>query len=448
MKTLLAAVLGFSSLAYASPPAEWINGPGATAEYVEERVFGGRVALYRAGPRDGETVVLLHGLGKPAARDWTYVIPALARHHDVIALDLPGFGHSDKGNHHYTPENFARALAGVVEKAAHGRVTLVGHSMGGAIALAYAAAYPDRVSRLVLVDTAGILHRSVYVEFLARTAVQRALGVDSPWYGPLTRAIERRAENWPLHDEIALERAGVRQRILGGDPTAISAFAMTGTDFGRALRAIRAPTLVIWGAEDRIAPLRTGQALASAIPGARLVVLEGAGHAPQVGTPERFNAVLLDELDELPLAAPPYALAAEPVRGNRVEKCQGRRGEEFSGDYATLVLENCREARISNARIGRLHALHSSASIVNSYIRDGVVAKQSRLQLTGGRVGAPLALDATSVDAAATRFESGAIAANSGEVPVTLRLSIAQATRSAALLHDIFRIAPGETLIR
>src|SRR5918999_534147 len=105
---------------------------------------------------------------------------------------------------------------------------------------------------------------------------------------------------------------------------------------------------------------------ASAIPGARL-------------------AVMMDGLDEAP-----YALGFDAVRGNRIEKCQGRRGEEFSGDYETLVLENCRETRITNARIGRVHALHSTASMVNSYIRDGVVAKQSRLQLTGGRMGAPL----------------------------------------------------------
>lgn len=450
-RTALAASLLLSLTAHAAPPAEWIRAPHASAEHVEEPVFGGRVALYRAGEEGKETVVLVHGLGKPAARDWSRVIPALARHYRVVALDLPGFGQSDSGNHHYTPDNFARVLDAVLEKRVQRPFALVGHSMGGAVALAYAEAYPDRVSRLVLVATAGVLHRSVYTEFLARGAMQRAVGLDSPWFDPVMRAIRTRVENWPAGGELAIERADVRQRFLGGDPSAISAFTMTGHDFSRALRAIRVPTLVIWGAEDPIAPLRTGQALASAIAGARLVVLEGAGHAPQLEIPDRFNPLLLDELDGRQVAAPPYALAPGPVQGNRVARCDASRGEEFAGDYETLILENCTDARISNARIGRLQATHSSVSIVNSHIAERIDARSSRLELTGGSARGGLALDATSVDAAATRFESDPIASNRGEAPVVLRLSVAEVLRpgnAPRLLHDIFRLAPGEALVR
>src|SRR5215207_3556780 len=96
--------------AHASPPADWIKAPDARAQFVTEPVFGGRVALFQAGPQNGEPVVLVHGLGSAAARDWSHVIPALAQRHAVYALDLPGFGYSDKGNHHYSPDNLARAL--------------------------------------------------------------------------------------------------------------------------------------------------------------------------------------------------------------------------------------------------------------------------------------------------------------------------------------------------
>jgi pimeloyl-ACP methyl ester carboxylesterase len=450
-RAALVLLLALTTVVQAAPPADWIGAPSAVAEYVTDPVFGGRVALYRAGPQNAETVVLVHGLGKMAARDWAKLIPALAERHRVLALDLPGFGHSDKGNHHYSPDNFARVLHAVLEKQVAKPFTLVGHSMGGSVALAYVAAYPQRVSRLVLVDAAGVLHRSVYTEFLARVAAQRAMGVDSPWFESVVRAIQHRMENWPLRGELVLENAGVRQRILRGDPNAISAFAMVEHDFSQSLRAITAPTLVIWGAEDRIAPLRTGQALASAIPRARLTVIEGAGHAPMLQFPERFNPIMLDELDGRQLAAPPYALPSTPVSGTRAARCDNRRDQEFSGDYESLVLDNCQDARISNARIGRLQATHSSARIVNSYVRDGIEAKNSRLELTGGGVGGRLTLDASNVDAAATRFESDAIASNSGKEPVVLRLSVAQVSRSSytpRTLHDIFRLAPGETLIR
>jgi len=451
LRALLLLPLLFTAAAYAAPPAELMRAPGARAEHVHDPVFGGRVALYRAGPAQAspgrQTVVLVHGLGAPAARDWSAVIPALALRHEVIALDLPGFGYSDKGNHYYSLDNFVRVLDAVVTEPA--RFTLVGHSMGAAVAIAYAAAHPERVERLVLLDAAGVLHRSVYVEFLAQTALKRALGADSPLLEPLARAIRSRAENWPEDDELALERAGVRQRLLGGEPAAIAAVGMTGYDFSRALRRIRAPTLVVWGAEDRVAPLRTGHALAAAISGARLLVLP-AGHAPQIELSDRFNALLLDELDDA-LGAAPYALAPGPVREARIARCDGTHGAQFDGDYEMLVLEDCRDARIANARIGRLHAVRSSARIVNSHIRDEIQARQSRLQLTGGSVGGPLTLDATSIDAAATRFASLPLAANSGEATVVLRLSVSEVSRSGNApreLHEIVRLAPGETLIR
>ena len=440
-----------TTVVHAAPPAEWVVAPNAVAHYVEDPVFGGRVALYRAGTDHAETVVLLHGLGKAAARDWAKVIPALAERYHVLAVDLPGFGHSDKGNHHYSPENFARVLDAVLQEYAPRPLTLIGHSMGGAVALAYTAAYPQRVRRLVLVDAAGVLHRSVYVEFLARAAAQRAMGADSFWFEPAARAIQSRMENWPVHHDLALENAGVRLRMLRGDPNAIAAVALVKHDFSQSLRAITVPTLVIWGAEDGIAPLRTGQALASAIPRARLAILEGVGHAPMVEAAERFNPIVLDELQGHGLAAPPYALAAAAASGKRAARCDGQRDQQFTGDFASLVLENCQDARISDARIGRLRLVQSTARIVNSHLAEGIEAKDSRLELTGGTVGARLTLDTANVDAAATRFEGDAIAVNDGSVPVVLRLSVVQVSRSGYTprpLHDIFRLAPGETLIR
>lgn len=453
MKFILAACLLASTLAQASPPTDWMNVPGATAMLVKESVFGGRIAVYRAGPAKAkQTVVLVHGLGKAAARDWEHVIPVLAKRYAVYAVDLPGFGFSDKGNHHYSPDNMARALEAALAPLVGRPFVLIGHSMGGAVAVAYAATYPQRVDRLVLVDVAGVLHRSVYAEFLARAAAQRMVGLDSPWYESMVRAIQARAEVVPLRGDLVLERAGVRQRVLRGDPNAIAAFALVEHDFSADLREISAPTLVIWGGNDLIAPLRTGQALAASIPLARLVVLEGLGHAPQVEAPGRFNPVLLDELDGRQIPAPPYALAIAAIEGERVGRCEGRRGQEFSGDYLRLDLSNCPDVRISDARIGYLQASHSTVRIVNSHVRDGVDARSSRLEFNGAVVGGSVVLDASTLDAAGTTFvPSPSIAANEGAEPVVLRFSVStvsRAGREPLVLHDIVRLAPGETLIR
>ena len=453
MKFILAACLLATTLAQASPPTDWMNVPGATAMLVKESVFGGRIAVYRAGPANAkQTVVLVHGLGKAAARDWEHVIPALAQRYAVYAVDLPGFGFSDKGNHHYSPDNMARALEAALAPLVGRPFVLIGHSMGGAVAVAYAATYPQRVDRLVLVDVAGVLHRSVYAEFLGRVAAQRALGLDSPWFESVVRAIQLRAENWPVRGDLVLERAGVRQRMLRGDPSAIAAFAMVEHDFSASLRAVVAPTLIIWGADDTIAPLRTGQALAATIPGARLTVIEGAGHAPQVQFPDRFNPVLIDELDGRQFAAQSYALRTEPIQGERIGRCSAQRNQEFSGDYTRVEIEHCQDVQIRNARIGYLQAAHSTVRILNTHVRDGIDAKNTRLEFTAGIVTGSVVLDASNVDAAGTTFvQAPAIASNEGSEPVVLRFSISTVSRPGDLplaLHDIVRLAPGETLIR
>lgn len=443
------AVLGAEPAAGGA--ADWIEVGGASAELVPEPVFGGRVMLYRAGRPGAEPVVLVHGLGKAAARDWAKLIPPLAERYDVYALDLPGFGLSDKGNHLYSPANFARALDALLAERVSRPVALVGHSMGGAVALAYAAAYPRSVRRLIVVDAAGVLHRSVYGEFLVRALAERSVGVEAPWLDLVTRAIQAQAENLPTGSRIALHLPAVRQRLLRGDPAAIAALALVEHDFSSALRAIRAPTLVVWGSDDRIAPLRTGEAVAGIIPGARLVVIPGAGHAPQLDMPQRFNAIVLDELGGR-LDAKPYALPRAALRGGRVGRCSGERGAQFSGDFEELVLRGCAGVEVTGARIGRLVAAHSEARIVNSQVRDGVESNDSRLEFTGGSLGGdpPLVLDSTSVDAAGVRFEpKGAVAAaNRGADTVTLRLSVSEIARGNApprTVHDIVRLVSDQS---
>jgi pimeloyl-ACP methyl ester carboxylesterase len=433
----------------ASEPADWIDVKGATAEWVSEPVFGGRVMLYRAGPRGAAPVVLIHGLGQNGARDWSETIPALAGEFEVFALDLPGFAASDKGNHLYSPENFARVIDAVVAPRVSKPFTLIGHSMGGAVSLAYAAAYPERLSRLILVDMAGVLHRTIYAGFLSRLGAQLATGMypeGAPWFDAVVRNVLMRAEGVSGLNHMALQLAPMRQRMLGGDPNAIAAFALVQHDFSHALRSVKAPTLVIWGSEDRVAPLRTGQLAASTIPGARLVILHGVGHSPQLQLPGRFNAIVLDELHGRGETRP-YALPLAELRSDRVATCDGQAGQFFSGDYRQISLNRCSNAQITEARVGLLLATDSSVTIMNSHILGGINAKNSRLELTGGSVkGQPaLVLDTAGVDAAGTRFVSTSpIADNRGTVPLSLHLSVTETVRNGTpeYVHEVVRLAP------
>jgi pimeloyl-ACP methyl ester carboxylesterase len=413
-------------------------------------VFNGNVVLYRAGRRGAEPVVLVHGLGKAAARDWAQVIPALASSFDVYALDLPGFGASDKGNHLYSPANYARVLDSLLAERIRRPFSLVGHSMGGVIALAFAADYPERVRRLVVADVAGVLHRSVYGEFLGRAVAGRAVGSESAWHEALIKLVISQAENLPAKGLMSIEQPQIRQRLLRGDPNAIAALALVEHDLGRGLRAIRAPTLVIWSKDDKVAPPRTGEVLASLIPGARLALLDEAGHAPHVSQPARFNALLREELAGRPQGRSYVQPAGEPASG-RAGRCTSERGRRFTGDYEEIVLEGCTEVEIAEARVGRIKVSRSQARIVNSHVRDGIESHDARLEFTGGSLGGdpPLFLDETNVDAAGLRFapRGRVVATNYGDETVTLRLSVSEVAggKEPRYMHQILRLVADQS---
>lgn len=447
---LAVLLLAFGSVAPAQDAAGWMGAQNATAERVADPVFDGHLMLYRAGVRGGEPVVLVHGLGPDGARDWAGLVPALAARHEVFALDLPGFGLSDKGNQLYTPDNYARVIDQAVAPRVGRPFALIGHSMGAAVALAYAAAYPQRVQRLILVDMAGVLHGTVYAESLARFGIEQATGLspDAPWFDSMLRGLLARIDGLPVNRDLVLRLPALRQRLFRGDPAVIAAYALGEHDFSEALRRVTAPTLLIWGGDDKVAPLRTGQLAAATIPGARLRVLPGVGHAPQLQVPEQFNAIVLDELQGRTAPAPPAPAMAQT---DRRESCDGESGPRYTGGFRTLTLIRCTGVELADARIGELRVLESDVRIVNTEVREGLYALRSRIELTAGRIaGTPaLRLQDSELDAAGTRFDAGDIvAANLGDTPLELRLSVAEVRRSGRApryAHAIVRLAPKAT---
>jgi pimeloyl-ACP methyl ester carboxylesterase len=433
-------------------PADWIGVAGASAQRVGEPVFNGKVMLYRAGPREADPIVLVHGIGQDGARDWMYVIQALAERHDVWALDLPGFGASDKGNNLYSPDNYVRVLEAVVGRRVGRPFVLIGHSMGAAVSLDYAATYPKRVSRLILVDMVGMLHRSIYAEYMGRLGVEQATGFypeDGSWVGSLVRRMLAKIEPVASTSAAILRTPETRQRFLNGDPNAIAGYALVEHDFSRALRAVKAPTLLVWGSEDKVAPLRAAQVALATIPDARLKIIQGVRHEPMVQVPQRFNEIVRDELAGY-VDGVRYAPPLEPFRSTRIGRCNGTRNRGFTGDYDQIILNRCADAEITGARVGTLLATDSTVRVLDSQIRDGVEATNSRIELTAGVVGGSPAftVDSSYVDVAGTRVDSkDAIAQNTGRTPITVRFSVAEVARGGgtpSYVHRIVRVDPGK----
>lgn len=427
-------------------------------------MFKGRAVVYEAGRERKRTILLVHGLGSNGAADFAEHAAWLARSYHVLAVDLPGFAQSDKAGAAYSPANYAAFLRHVADRYARKPFALLGHSMGAVVALRYAANYPEDVERLVVVDAPGILHRAAYAgDFLGRLGLgflqpgsggSPAAGGDS--LGMLIERLHQilgRAEQTGFDPQMVLSIPALREKLLQNDPLKIAGLAVGLEDLSREIPLLKAETLVMWGAQDAIAPLRTGKLLAHILPRAQLAVIERAGHTPMQEEPARFRELLEPFLAQ---GLAPAPAKSEPVR-HGTARCDRQSGQLYEGDYDRLTLQGCRNVRIRAARVRELRALDSSVSIEDSDIggdSGGLTAGNAAIVMTNGRIRGPVAitlrasrLDLAGVqvegrDAAVQTQDSGPAAASS----VVFSISRVRSPHTDAAMHGYYAAASGKPL--
>jgi pimeloyl-ACP methyl ester carboxylesterase len=351
---------------------------------------GTRVWLGETGEEHESTVLLVHGLGHSAHRDWRGVIAALSQRFHVITLDLPGFGASPALPGGYSFTALSNVLDEVLALAAPGRrVHVVGHSLGAAVSLHFAHQHAERVDRLVLVDAAGVLLNTVFarnfaqldtpdvgvagVDKLLRRMDARINGLSKAIFGGLDRSFD--FSRW------LARHPSVRNTLFGKYTQVEAALGLVEHDFSPEIRQVRAPTTLIWGRDDRVAPLRTGELLAARLPDARLHVLDGVGHVPMNQKPELFMPLLLQALDG-PLL--PRSAAVLPDNEEGELHCLNQPGRRYSGRIRHLRLENCQGARLADAELGQLTLVNSSITLDRVSIHsDDVALDAHRSQVTG-----------------------------------------------------------------
>lgn len=265
----------------------------ATVEEGSVEVGGLRLHYVAAGgaatglKTSGLSVVLVHGLGGSTLL-WRLNIPALATSHRVIALDLPGHGHSEKPLADYSVGFLAEALAGLLDALGLERVALVGHSLGGHVCLRLALAQPERVARLVLVDAGG-LGREINTDFLqpmlagvSREATETMLR--GLFHNP---ALVTRPMVDATHETLA--QPGAWEALVAAVGRAATGDSQSEVLLDR-VGELNMPVLLVWGGADTVIPPAHGYAAQAAIPGAELWLAEKAGHCPQLEAAEAFNA--------------------------------------------------------------------------------------------------------------------------------------------------------------
>jgi pimeloyl-ACP methyl ester carboxylesterase len=274
-------------------------------------VDGNPINTIELGPeedRGSQPLVFVHGRSG-SWPNWLEQLPAFAATHRVIALDLPGFGHSPMPRQEISISGYARMLERLLGRLGIDAAAVVGNSMGGFIAAELAIAYPQRVERLVLVSAAGLStynHRGSVTVLPAMRQIERSLAAVTAWTAAKSDTVARRARlrdatlNLVVRHPSRLDPALAAEQLRGaGKPGFMQAFeAVLHYDVRERLPEIACPTLIVWGDRDRLIPVGDADLFAELIPNSRKVVFGDTGHMAMLERPESFNALLAEFVAE------------------------------------------------------------------------------------------------------------------------------------------------------
>lgn len=425
------------------PPVE-----GAIESVVNEPVFGGDAYIYQAGVENPISVVLVHGIGDDlACRVWGNLIPALSKKYHVITFDLPGFGKSTKKNIQYTPALYTDFIKWVVDIYVKDSFVLIGHSMGGALSLRYAAFYPQNISKLILVNAAGILHRIAFTQYAVRIKPAQSASwlrkVSSSMVNSLTLSVLEDIEHDDTTEDLQkiLDSPTLRKTILGGNPSKIAGTALMLEDYSEIIEMVTVPTLIIWSTNDLAAPLRTGKVLRSLIPNSRLEIISQCGHVPMLQQPEQFNDLVLEEMNRSNEESGETHTAPSGY-------CNEQKGMVFTGDYRKIMINNCSKVQIINVDTGLIEISGSDVMIENSRIKGNSTAltvTDSEVIITAVKVEADTAMSISNstLDLAGVELigeKAAAVTNDSAEL--LFSVSRARSPFTSGHLHGKYRLTP------
>ena len=253
----------------------------------------------------GPVVLLIHGMAG-SSDTWDPVLEPLGRAGTVLAPDLLGHGSSAKPRGDYSLGSLASSLRDLLEVLGHERATIVGHSLGGGVAMQFAYQFPERCERLVLVSSGGLgkevspLLRALSLpgaEFVlslgCSPGIRDAGDSVARWLAKVgLRPAPNAKQIWKSYS--SLSDAETRTAFLHTLRSVIDVGGQRVSAMDRLYLAAQLPTLIVWGDRDRIIPIEHGRAAHEAMPGSHLEIFPDAGHYPHQDDPERFAELLSD----------------------------------------------------------------------------------------------------------------------------------------------------------
>lgn len=253
----------------------------------------------------GPRVVLIHGVGR-FLEEWLPSFDALAAHNRVYALDLPGHGRSDKPlSASYRLVDLARFVNDFMGTLDINQAHIVGHSLGGGIALQLTLQFPEAVDKLVLVCSAGLGKEATLV---LRITALPLLGeiLTRPSLNGTRRLLKEFVKDPAFLTDDFVDLSYRMAALPGAQQAVLKTLRSAGNLFGQYddtyrpivdnLGSIQSPVLIIWGRQDRVLPVAHGQAAVTGLPNASLKILEDCGHLPMLEQARMFNESIIDFL--------------------------------------------------------------------------------------------------------------------------------------------------------
>jgi pimeloyl-ACP methyl ester carboxylesterase len=270
---------------------------------------GRELAVRRGG--SGPTLLLIHGMAG-SLDTWDPVFPALAEACDVVAVDLPGHGASARLRGDYSLGALAAAVRDVLDVLQVTSATVVGHSLGGGIAMQFMYQFPERCDRLVLVSSGGLgpevtpMLRGLTLPganlaLAGLTSLQRRRRVAAA--GRVLRPLAGRVWNdlpYMLRQMATLSDRESRAAFLGTVQAVIDIRGQRVSALDRLHLAQGLPTMIVWGERDRMIPISHGRSAAELMPGCEFHAVPGAGHYPHEDDPDRFARLLVEFVARTP----------------------------------------------------------------------------------------------------------------------------------------------------
>ncbi|WNO59582.1 alpha/beta hydrolase [Rheinheimera sp. MMS21-TC3] len=387
---------------------------------LKEPLYNGNISLVQAGDNTAPILFLIHGLGENGMLDWLPVIKKFESDYHIISIDLPGFGLSDKTIEQLSPSRYAELVHWVIKQFSDKPVIVAGHSMGAAISLRFAADYPQQVSKLIMLDTAGVLQRTIFVKHLAKMPesyqwmeqLGPAKGVFAGVLGKFNRFTERLTskvltglDHLPDPAQLLLNLP-MAQRYLYRDRTNINAaLGLIYEDFSAAINQVKVPTHIIWGEQDRVTPLRTGQVLALRMPNAQLHIIKNSGHVPMADAPQQLLAVFQQALQQ----PAEQTTLPEFIASKQDLNCHNQTDNKYSGHYQHIRIIGCRYVQLEQVSAESIYIENAIVSMQDITINSDATALtvlNSAVTITNADLNGLIALhsDNSKIDAAGLNF--------------------------------------------